>query len=99
MNKDKALRLALEALEANDLLVNGTEKSGGLVWCMDGYYSDCFDIEPINKQTEEAIIAIKAVLEEKNEPVAWYRDEDGIRIYYESKVWDDATPLYKKDNL
>jgi len=26
--------------------------------------------------------------------VAWYRDEDGIRIYYESKVWDDATPLY-----
>jgi len=28
------------------------------------------------------------------EPVAWYRDEDGIRIYYESKVWDDATPLY-----
>lgn len=30
----------------------------------------------------------------KPEPVAWYRDEDGIRIYYESKVWDDATPLY-----
>jgi hypothetical protein len=28
------------------------------------------------------------------EPVAWYRDEDGIRIYYESKAWDDATPLY-----
>ena len=32
--------------------------------------------------------------EAKDEPVAWYRDEDGIRIYYESKVWDDATPLY-----
>ena len=31
---------------------------------------------------------------DSNEPVAWYRDEDGIRIYYESKVWDDATPLY-----
>ena len=30
----------------------------------------------------------------QQEPVAWYRDEDGIRIYYESKVWDDATPLY-----
>ena len=30
----------------------------------------------------------------EQEPVAWYRDEDGIRIYYESKVWDDATPLY-----
>jgi hypothetical protein len=32
--------------------------------------------------------------EAKDKPVAWYRDEDGIRIYYESKVWDDATPLY-----
>jgi hypothetical protein len=30
----------------------------------------------------------------KQEPVAWYRDEDGIRIYYETKVWDDCTPLY-----
>jgi hypothetical protein len=28
------------------------------------------------------------------EPVAWYRDENGIRIYYESKAWDDAIPLY-----
>jgi len=30
----------------------------------------------------------------KQEPAAWYRDEDGIRIYYETKVWDDCTPLY-----
>ena len=30
----------------------------------------------------------------QQETVAWYRDEDGIRIYYESKVWDNATPLY-----
>jgi hypothetical protein len=30
----------------------------------------------------------------EQEPVAWYRDEDGIRIYYETKVWDDCTPLY-----
>ena len=30
----------------------------------------------------------------KQEPVAWYRDENGIRIYYETKVWDDCTPLY-----
>jgi hypothetical protein len=28
------------------------------------------------------------------EPVAWYRNEDGIRIYYESNFWDDAAPLY-----
>ena len=41
-----------------------------------------------------AITAIKAALEAKDEPVAWYRNEDGIRIYYESKVWDDVIPLY-----
>jgi hypothetical protein len=40
------------------------------------------------------ITAIKAALQTKDEPAAWYRDEDGIRIYYESKVWDDAIPLY-----
>ena len=37
---------------------------------------------------------MKSALEANDEPVAWYRDEDGIRIYYESKVWDDAIPLY-----
>ena len=43
----------------------------------------------------EARDAIKQALAAPvQEPVAWYRDEDGIRIYYESKVWDDATPLY-----
>jgi hypothetical protein len=43
----------------------------------------------------KAITAIKQALAAPvQEPVAWYRDEDGIRIYYESKVWDDATPLY-----
>jgi hypothetical protein len=41
------------------------------------------------------ITAIKeALAQPEQEPAAWYRDEDGIRIYYESKVWDDATPLY-----
>jgi len=39
----------------------------------------------------------KALLEQPaqvQEPVAWYRDEDGIRIYYDTKCWEDATPLY-----
>ena len=63
------LKLALEALEANYLLVNGTETHGGLEQCLDGYYSGCFDTDPINKQTEEAITAIKEALakpEERN---------------------------------
>jgi hypothetical protein len=58
----EALKLALDALEANDKLINGTGTKGGLVYCMDGYYSDCFDVDPINKQTEEAITAIKEAL-------------------------------------
>ena len=67
----EALRMALEALEANYLLVNGTETHGGLEQCLDGYYSGCFNTDPINKQTEEAIIAIKEALAQEQEPVAW----------------------------
>ena len=63
----EALKLALEALEANDQLINGTGTNGGLVYCMDGYYSDCFDVDPINKQTEEAIAAIKEALAQRTE--------------------------------
>ena len=76
----EALRMALEALEANDQLINGTGTKGGLVYCMDGYYSDCFDVDPINKQTEEAITAIKeALAQPEQEPVKidhrheWFR--------------------------
>ena len=27
-------------------------------------------------------------------PVAWYREEDGIRMYYDAPYFDDAKPLY-----
>jgi hypothetical protein len=37
---------------------------------------------------------LKTSAKVKDEPVAWYRDEDGIRIYYETKAWDDCIPLY-----
>ena len=70
MNEREALKLALEALKANDLLINGTETNGGLAWCIDGYYSDCFDIDPINEQTERAITAIKeALAQPEQEPM------------------------------
>jgi hypothetical protein len=59
-----AMKLALEALKANYLLVNGTETHGGLEQCLDGYYSSCFDTDPINKQTEEAITALEEALAE-----------------------------------
>ena len=28
------------------------------------------------------------------EPIVWYRDEDGIRMYFDAPYFDDATPLY-----
>lgn len=58
----EVLKQALEALEANDKLVNGSGTQGGLAYCMDAYYSDCFDVDPINKQTANAITAIKKAL-------------------------------------
>jgi hypothetical protein len=67
----EVFKQALEALEANDQLINGNGNKGGLVYCMDGYYSDCFDVDPINKQTDEAIAAIKkALAQQEQEPVA-----------------------------
>jgi len=52
--------------------------------------------KPYSTQAQYAITPLfQAIAKaEKQEPVAWYRDEDGIRIYYETKVWDDCTPLY-----
>ena len=94
----EALKLALEALEANDQLINGTGTNGGLLYCIDGYYSDCFDVDPINKQTEEAITAIKeALAQPEQEPVAWMT-EDECDVYTSKQVdgyfQHDHIPLY-----
>ena len=106
----EAMKLALEALKANYLLVNGTETHGGLEQCLDGYYSSCFDTDPINKQTEEAITAIEEVLAEhamsevqrlgqeiEQEPVAWLStDSIGERHLCFDKPLDNdpVQPLY-----
>ncbi len=62
MTQTEVLRLALEALEASHFLIHGNETKGGLAFCMDGYYSGCFDIDSNDKQTNEAITAIKEAL-------------------------------------
>ena len=68
----EALKMALEALEASHFLIHGSETKGGLAFCMDGYYSSCFDIDSNDKQTNEAITAIKeALAQPEQEPVAW----------------------------
>jgi hypothetical protein len=62
MTKDEALNLAMEALQANHFLIHGSETKGGLAFCMDGYYSGCFDIDSNDRQTNKAITAIKEAL-------------------------------------
>jgi len=32
--------------------------------------------------------------QEQVEPVAWFREENGEKIYYETKAWDDCLALY-----
>ena len=82
MTDREIMQQALEALEANSLLVNGDDKEGGLVWCMDGYYSSCFDIDPINKQTNEVITALRERLAQpEQEP-----------LQFKCTVIDDAHP-------
>jgi hypothetical protein len=61
MTKDEALRLAMEALEVANSLVDGYYLEKGKAWL---------------PEIEEAITAIKAALEAKDEPVAW-RTFDG----------------------
>jgi len=78
MTKDEALRLALEALEnLFGIPDKWTGEGGGdvAVWRLGGSY-----------RAQEAISAIKAALEAKDEPVAWkcvcganlYIDENGV---------------------
>jgi hypothetical protein len=64
---------------------------------MDGYYSDCFDIEPVTKQTKEAITAVEAALEAKNEPVGLIeslKDAQPCCGQYET-CWRACTPRGK----
>ena len=63
MTKDEALRLALEALESGEKMQNGR-----LVW-----------IEHDISLVKQAITAIKAALEAKDEPVAWRYDQAKYR--------------------
>ena len=71
---------------------------------MDAYYSDCFDADPIVKQIDEAVAAIKeALAQPKQKPVAW-RTFDGEGGYdycsYEDNEnyaddWNKRNPNHK----
>jgi hypothetical protein len=36
----------------------------------------------------------KTLAQPEQEPVAWFRYQQGSRVYYDSKKWDDCQPLY-----
>jgi hypothetical protein len=86
MTDKEAMAMALDALKANYLLVNGTETHGGLEHCLDGYYSSCFDTDPINKQTEEAINALKARLAQEKALQALHNENERLGLYKDAYI-------------
>jgi hypothetical protein len=58
------LKLALDALESSDVLINGKGNLEWLDWMAHGYYSGCFTVEENNKLLSKAIASIKDVLAE-----------------------------------
>ena len=88
MTKDEALKLAMEAMEITggfDIEINVIREA-----LVDP--SPNFNCKSVQARLATAWGYVK--VQPEQEPVAWYRDEDGIRIYYETKCWDDAIPLY-----
>ena len=96
MTKDEALRLALEALEKLFGIPDkwtGEGEGDVAVWRLGGSY-----------RAQQAITAIKAALEAKDEPVAWMMEGWGpdcgpyIEFYRDDEMgWRDRkewTPLY-----
>lgn len=82
-----AAKQALEALEANDKLINGEENCFGLEGAMDGYYRGCFDVDGVNKLTDQAITSLRQAIASaehveaeakslQQEPVAWLGEDD-----------------------
>jgi hypothetical protein len=89
----EALKLALEALQSADKLINGSGTSGGLLYCMDGYYSDCFDADPIVKQIDEAVAAIKEALAQPERTALQIKKTDpfeSARIGDYNRGWNDC---------
>jgi hypothetical protein len=92
----EALKLALEALEANHFLIHGSETKGGLAFCMDGYYSGCFDIDSNDKQTNEAFTAIKeALAQPEHDYKDLYEKEKRRSAMWLSKYEEVAGPAPK----
>jgi hypothetical protein len=65
-----------------------------------------FELEPLEQAeiTHEAVMRMDAYISALGtpqssaggecKPVAWYRIENGLRVYYETEAWPNMTPLY-----
>jgi len=87
-------------LRETELLLSATPANARAV--AEAYLSHCemHGVDPHEDRREEAK-AILATLPEapqpasaRSEPVAWFRLENGMRVYYETEAWPDMTPLY-----
>ena len=93
MTKDETLNLALDALKT--LMIERGSIYDKAIAAIKEALADTspnFNCKSVQARLATAWGYVKA--QPEHEPVAWYRDEDGIRIYYETKCWDDAIPLY-----
>ena len=84
MTHTEALRLALEALENAS---NAIESWGSYA---SEYFQDKHDLQGDINNTQQAITAIKAALEAKDEPVAWISHNAGL---YHFKPDESLEPL------
>ena len=101
MTKDEALHRALEAL--NCAFGYGTQVVDTKISATITVIKAALEANEFNPDWDTQAVLVEEIqrmakrieeLEAKGEPVAWYRNEDGIRIYYETKAWDDCIPLY-----
>jgi len=88
----EAMRLALEALEKNYVLINGTERFLGLDQIKDTYYAGCFDVDGINKQTNDAITALRAAIEQP-EQGQWDAIPDAFNEWWNADYDDSTNPF------
>ena len=49
--------------------------------------------DPVSVEAAELLERMNAK-QKQNEPIAWFREENGEKIYYETKAWDDCLALY-----
>jgi hypothetical protein len=87
MNKDTALRLALEALESADWYINQLE--------MIVYSIDADGINPERKKVQDAMDILKDALEAKDEPEYYGLTKDHLWMSISKEHYDRLKPEFR----